>query len=170
MYSITALGTHRIEVFKMKFPNFYFKRRKRPSYLRCKFSSGGKNLIPYPYYQKDGVDRGVTWTTNGRVIVANGTPNKETSYFICNSMDYDKQIPLSPGKYQLSGVLTDQIRLTLGVRTNETDQRTLTRVGYNEVYTFDVTNDTTRVDVVCAVDVGIVVDNAMFEPKLIKLS
>jgi len=26
----------------MKFPNFYFKRRKRPSYLRCKFSNGEK--------------------------------------------------------------------------------------------------------------------------------
>lgn len=153
----------------MKFPNFYFKRRKRPLYLWSKFSSG-KNLIPYPYYQKDGADMGVNWSTNGRVIIANGTPSNDTSYFRCGNMDYDMQIPLSPGKYQLSGVLTDHVRISLGVRTTETDQRTLTRVGYDEVYTFEVTNDTTRVDVVCAIDIGVVADNATFKPKLIKIS
>lgn len=39
----------------MKFPSFYFKRRKRPSYLRAKLSNGVKNLFDKSKSQLKGI-------------------------------------------------------------------------------------------------------------------
>lgn len=63
-------------------------------------SSRGQNLIAYPYYDRDSVVSGITWTVNSDgTITANGTATSN-SYFNLSNVNFKMQI--MPGTYIMS--------------------------------------------------------------------
>jgi len=127
-----------------------------------------KNLIPPQSYNDTNptTSAGVTFTYNeDGSVLANGTATGATAYYVCQGQPWEKQMPLPRGTYTLSGS-TENVRLTLGVRTSEGAERVGKSSSAGRPLVFTVDNDTTRVDLVVCVDAGKTADAETVYPQL----
>ena len=126
----------------------------------------GKNLIPYPYINESIVSNGITFTVNSDgSVTANGT-STGTAYFPLQSISsYSDVCPIQKGHYVLSGAPIEYCRVAIGIWKNE--KRISTESAYvNKPYNVIISDDDVRFDIVCTVDAGITLNNAVFRPQL----
>lgn len=126
----------------------------------------GKNLIPYPYINESIVSNGITFTVNSDgSVTANGT-STGTAYFPLQSISsYDDVYPIPRGEYVLSGVPIEYCRIAIGIWKGR--KRISAESAYcNKPYNLVVSDDGVRFDIVCTVDAGVTLNNAVFRPQL----
>ena len=116
--------------------------------------NGPKNLVNYT--RGTHTHRNTTFTNNGdgtcTVTTSNGASQQYHSYRIVGDPDstgWQYGVPIPKGKYVLtglpSGAASTTYRYILGITTSSTATRSSTSI-YDDEYQFEVTNDTTRID------------------------
>lgn len=104
-------------------------------------SEGGKNLIPYPYYQTTRTNAGVTYTDNGDgTITVDGTSTSSTTTaFVMVSRD-DSDWHLPAGNYILSGGLDNNRRIVINYMQQGQSTATTLAVSSGSDTAFTVTD------------------------------
>lgn len=127
----------------------------------------GKNLIPYPYYESNHTDNGITWTNNGDGrLTANGTATGNSDYFM---VSYNAMITLKAGTYIVNGCPNGGGESTHSIIVGKKVNGTLTRIALaNENGTTLTLTEDTDIYVTCRVSTGKTVSNLIFEPMISK--
>ena len=126
----------------------------------------GKNLIPYPYFDKTLTQNGITFTDNGDgTITVNGTAT-DTANFMCVNMG--SPVPIKAGTYFVSGCPANgganTFEFAFGWRENVGDTRQLQyEQGSGIEYTFEKDG---YIDFICVARKGVTATNAVFKPML----
>lgn len=127
---------------------------------------GAKNLLPYPYYETNHEDHGITWTDNGDgTITANGTATGGNSQFICSIQLVDV-IPANT-ELIITGCPSGGSMSTYGVTVDKyvSSYSAITR-DFGEGSQFTMPTDVSRVRVVPYIISGQTVSNLTFKPML----
>lgn len=131
--------------------------------------STGKNLIPYPYYDKSKTYEGITYTDNGDgTIVVNGTAGAMSTYNLRGRLETDVELWLDVGTYILSGCPSggsgSSYRIWLGT-VDESGVATYLAndIGYS--YTFTV-KERVKIAININIQSGVKVDNLVFSPMI----
>lgn len=140
--------------------NKWFAGLKNASFE--KIVSTGKNLIPYPYYNKSGVINGITYTVNsdGSILV-NGTATANSSFILVSNIS---PIRLDKSKkYVLSGCPAgggfESYRIFI---QNTTYQQGYSDVGNGVPFTAEYTD----YYIFIIIGEGVTVNNLVFRPML----
>lgn len=127
-----------------------------------KIVSTGKNLIPYPYYNKSGVINGITYTVNsdGSILV-NGTATANSSFVLVSNLSPTKLDKSK--KYVLSGCPSggdfESYRIFI---QNTTYQQGYSDIGNGVVFTTEYTDYYIFIIIL----EGVTVNNLLFKPML----
>lgn len=105
-------------------------------------SEGGKNLLPYPYYQSTRTNAGVTYTDNGDgTITCDGTSTSSTTTaFVMQSRD-EGNFYLPPGNYILSGGISSTQRVVINYMQEGATTATTVAVSTGEDAAFTITEE-----------------------------
>ncbi len=127
---------------------------------------GGKNLIPYPYYNKSMTSKGIEWVVNGDgTVTANGTATA-TSIFFCTFRTEN----LKQGKYILSGCPNSGSRQTyyqwFGIWDGTSNVYGAYDIGSGANITVKSEHEKHYVVIGCYVYAGATVENLTFYPQL----
>ena len=126
-----------------------------------------KNLAERKNPNTTVITEGITYTVNDDgTISANGTATATAYYLMLGNTTYDTQIPIKKGKYTIQKAPARGCRISVGLRNSKTVERILYYSTYENEFTFEVTNDTTRFDMILCVDTGYTVENALFKPQI----
>lgn len=131
---------------------------------------GAKNLIPYPYYESDHTESGITWTVNSDgSITANGTATANSTFVFRHRAEQTKFIEKNTS-YILSGCpiggSNSKYSLSFFVK-NEDDSNITSGVDYGNGVTIDMPNqDYYGIHAIARVFSGQTVSNLTFKPML----
>lgn len=120
----------------------------------------GKNLIPYPYYNRDSkTHNGITFTVNGDgTITANGTAENTAEFTVIN-----KNTVVKKGTYCISGCPKNTAN---GYIACGNDGVRLATDSDGSGGTFTVDNDANGFTFVIRINSGVTVENLVFRPQL----
>lgn len=152
----------------------YSSRKVENKFARIEATLGYecKNLIPYPYDEKDKILNGITWTDVGDgTVMANGVATEE-SYFNTQSRgEWNAPFILKKGKYVLTGCPSgggvSKCQISAGY-TNPDDDSTYVHIGadYGEGLEFELTKDVYAMRIQLVVRSGFSAKNLTFKPMI----
>jgi hypothetical protein len=131
---------------------------------------GAKNLIPYPYYESNHTESGITWTVNSDgSVTANGTATANSTFIFRNRTEQTKFVEKNTS-YILSGCpsggSTSKYSMSLFVK-NQDDSNITSGVDYGDGITIDMPNqDYYGIYAFARVFSGQTASNLTFKPML----
>ena len=110
-------------------------------------SEGGKNLLPFPYYQSSRSDSGLTYTVNsdGSITVDGQNTASSTKAFLMRSRD-NESFRLPVGSYILSGGISSTQRLVINYMTEGASTATTLAASNGIDASFTVTDEIAQYD------------------------
>lgn len=105
-------------------------------------SEGGKNLLPFPYYQSSGTDSGLTYTVNsdGSVTIDGKNTASGTKAFVMRSR-VNENFNLGVGTYILSGGISATQRVVVNYMASGSSAATTLAASSGSDVTFTVTEE-----------------------------
>jgi hypothetical protein len=131
---------------------------------------GAKNLIPYPYYESDHTESGITWTVNSDgSVTANGTATANSTFIFRSRIEQIKCVEKNTS-YILSGCPSGGSRTKYVLdffAQNQDGTNVVAGADYGNGYTINVPNqDYYGIYAVARVISGQTVSNLTFKPML----
>lgn len=110
---------------------------------------------------------GITYTVNSDgTVSATGKATSTSYYLMQGSTSYANAVPIKRGKYTLAKSPIEGCRISVGLHQYNGATRVLYYSTNTNSVTFEVTNDTTRFDMILCVDTGYSVSGAVFKPQI----